>query len=186
MKTKQSKLKAFCTFLLSTSIFTACYENGEDIIYDFSPVVFQVYLHDEAGHDLLDSLSNYSISLDDVRVNMYEKCYPIVPKDTIVWSFSADDGQVSITRAYLPVPFVPYLTKDQSGYSIIIGEFAGDGNGSCTIQWNDKQTDELSYTTQIKYHSNGTLKNITRKSYLNDKQTLKTDSNILRYNIIAQ
>ena len=63
--------------ILSVCIYTACdSENGgRDIIWDITPVEFNIFITDSEGHDLLDSTYQGNL-IKDIQVSYQGEEYP--------------------------------------------------------------------------------------------------------------
>ncbi|MBP5765096.1 MAG: hypothetical protein J6W47_08265 [Bacteroidales bacterium] len=191
MKTKLPLLTGSMLFLLGTGMFTSCDEDPVDIIYDFAPIVLQVSLSDQEGHNLLDSTSAYAIDLQKVQISMYDQTFQLGLADSLFWQYvsvnapAANPSDVMQTRMYLAQPFQPFLRHDSVGWQIWIGEFDGaDAQNECTIRWNDRDEDRLSYKSTVHYKRNGELKSITRRYYLNGKEVAKTSDGWYHFHIV--
>ena len=186
MKTKFFSIGWMALCVWSLILFSSCDDDWHNYIYDFAPVYMQVSLTDDAGHDLLDTTSVYAIDMESVRVCMHGYMSDdtlSIYGDSIGWLYY-ETAETAPTRAYMPIPKRPFLSHDESGYYICIGEFAGDGLGECTVIWNDSAEDVLSCESKVHYRSNGKVKDITRRFYLNGKFVKKTSDLVFRYKIV--
>ena len=110
------RLKEITMTLLAVCLFTACdkeEENGHDLIWDIGPVVFNIFISDGEGNDLLDSTYQYNL-IKDVSVSYQGEEFPLLTERTF---------KQYQTRAYLPVFWGLVLERYYSRKTFTGGDF---------------------------------------------------------------
>ena len=175
-----TQLKTIILAALGVFLFAACdSESGEDVIWDITPVGFQIFITDNDGHDLLDSTFQNNL-LKDITVSCNGETYPV----TTEWDLSVAQYGKSLRRAYKPTFYglilrqywLPYHITYES-FLLSFGEFDGEENvdkREITLNLPNQQPISLSYKNSFKWKSDGSPKKNTR-FYLNNKE-LKDDA----------
>ena len=117
--------------ILSVCIYTACdSENGgRDIIWDITPVEFNIFITDSEGHDLLDSTYQGNL-IKDIPVSYQGEEYPPITDQEYYEKTYGNTG----TRAYMPIFYGLLLRQYWShktlngDFEMIFGEFDGTEN----------------------------------------------------------
>lgn len=168
MKTKHLLVFFFFTLLCAVG-FTACDDidtEGDDLIWDFYPIVLYISVQDADGNDLLNP---------DTPNNIAHQGIKAIYKETIY----EKDAPVSQTRAYLARLRGLQTIKSKEGvYFLTFGEFAGENtfdNEQVTIDWNDGTKDVLTFSSKLSWKSKKEPV-FDRKFCLNGKETEKKNS----------
>lgn len=144
--------KSIGLFLLSIFCcinFTSCdpaNNEGDDLIWDFSPIVLYISVQDTQGNDLLNPLTKGSIANQGIKAiykgETYEKDAPLKER----------------TRAYMAY-FAGLQTEiNRDGkYYLTFGEFNGDqtfDNEKVEIDWNDgKEKSVITFSSKLTWKS---------------------------------
>lgn len=145
--TKSIGLFLLCIFCCIN--FTSCdpaNNGGDDLIWDFAPIVLYISVQDAQGNDLLNPLTKGSIANQGIKAiykgETYEKDAPLNER----------------TRAYMA-----YFTGLQTGvskdgkYYLTFGEFNGDhtfDNEKVEIDWNDgKEPSVITFSSKLTWKS---------------------------------
>lgn len=162
-------LAFFMFYLLSAICFTACDEldtEGDDMIWDFAPIVLYISVQDADGNDLLNPETPGNIANQGIKAiykdNIYEK-----------------DAPINSTKAYLARFMGLQTIKSKEGvYFLTFGEFQGEKtfeNEQVTIDWNDGTKDILTFSSKLSWKSKKEPV-FDRKFCLNGKETEKQSS----------
>lgn len=147
-------LKKIILCLLAVLSLTACDDViGNDVIYDYYPVVIDVAVSDSKGNDLLAD----SAFVDAVTIDYNGTRYSLERERKILSS-----------RAYLALLHYPYVVQypfsdNPSLNYICLGEWAGDSHWdeTLTINWPDGSKSTVAFTlkkygrTNAKYYLDG-------------------------------
>lgn len=168
MKTKHL-LVFFLSSLLCTVGFTACDEidtGGDDMIWDFYPIVLYISVQDADGNDLLNPDTQGSIANQGIKAIYKETIYE-------------KDAPVSQTRAYLAhFRGLQTIKSNEGVYFLTFGEFQGEktfDNEQVTIDWNDGTKDVLTFSSKLSWKSKKEPV-FDRKFCLNGNETEKQSS----------
>ena len=167
------RIKDFILAVMAVGLMTACgSEDGGGMIWDISPVEFDIFITDSEGHDLLDSTYQDNL-INDLSVTYQGKDYPLLTEQ------EAYNNQ-NLTREYLPVFWGLVLhNKDWSPlsytydlYEMDFGEFSGSEEVDkleITLNLPNHQQIRLAYSNNIRWTSNGEPE-INRVFYYNDQK----------------
>ena len=118
-------LRLSLLMLAAALMLTAC---------DFYPVIIDIHVEDEAGHNLLDPKSEYFIG-ENVQAVYDGQAYPM------------DMSYLTETKVYSPHMFGLRLMQDRllGYYHLQFGEFDGSESGdqTVTIVWPDGTSDTI-------------------------------------------
>lgn len=145
--TKSIGLFLLCIFCCIN--FTSCdpaNNGGDDLIWDFAPIVLYISVQDAQGNDLLNPLTKGSIANQGIKAiykgETYEKDAPLNER----------------TRAYMAyfTGLQTEVSKDGK-YYLTFGEFNGDhtfDNEKVEIDWNDgKEPSVITFSSKLTWKS---------------------------------
>lgn len=168
--------------LLAGVLLTACSSDEEDsslVVWDATPIQFNIQIKNEAGVDLLDS-TKHETFLKDVYVKMGDDTYPIEAEPT------------AGTRALRPTfkglvlhEYYSHRTFTYPGFwCLLFGEFDGAKSGSTTISlYVGNAMVNLSCTNEVSSNLKG-IPDISRKYYVNSQQVTDDAGNFGCYHFI--
>lgn len=145
--TKSIGLFLLCIFCCIN--FTSCdpaNNEGDDIIWDFAPIVLYISVQDAQGNDLLNPLTKGSIANQGIKAiykgETYEKDAPLKER----------------TRAYMAYFSGLQTEINRDGkYYLTFGEFNGDhtfDNEKVEIDWNDgKEKSVITFSSKLTWKS---------------------------------
>lgn len=145
---------------IAAGFFLLSCEKNEGLIWDFTPIEFQIRATDHSGKDLLDSQTEGNIVGNGFRV-LYDDNYFYLSDNAI---------ELNTTRYYMPNLYGTKITKDEMGYVLKLGEFDGQKNCDITdivVEWSDGSTDTFSFSNEVTWRKN--KPKIKRHFYHNDK-----------------
>lgn len=119
-----------------TLSLTSC--EKEEVIMDYVPVRIFINIHDAAGNDLLAPTAENSLR-GELTVTYGGETYTV-----------EKEPQRS-SRAYLAQLTEPYIKPGEKGYTLVLGEWAGNGrydNEQAVLNWPDGTHTTISFTLQ--------------------------------------
>lgn len=170
------RLKGIIIMILSVCIYTACdSENGgRDIIWDITPVEFNIFITDSEGHDLLDSTYQGNL-IKDLQVSYQGEEYPPITDQEYYEKTYGNTG----TRAYMPIfyglllrQYWSHKTFTNGDFEMIFGEFDGTENidhREIILNLPNNQQIRLAYKNSFRWKSNGDPEKNTQ-FYLNGQE----------------
>lgn len=172
------QLKEIIMMLFAVTLFAACDIEGSDVIWDISPVQFNIFITDSEGHDLLDSTRQNNL-LKEITVTYNGETYPV----TTEREFYQKQYAGVQTRAYMPTFYglilrqywLPYHQTYEC-YALMFGEFNGEENvdkREIILNLPNKEPIRLANKNSFRWKSNGDPQKQTQY-YLNG-QELKDD-----------
>ena len=164
---------------LSAGLYTSCDTSepgGNDMIYDFSPIVFKIFITDDDGHDLLDSTYQYNL-INDLSVTYQGKDYPLLTEQE---AYKEMNNYQVHTREYFPIfrglvlhnKYWSPLSYTYDLYEMDFGEFSGSENVDkleITLNLPNHQQVRLAYSNYLRWTSSGEPE-INRVFYYNDRE----------------
>ena len=173
------RLKEIIMILLAVNLFAACDVEKGDVIWDITPIEFNIFITDSKGHDLLDSTQQNNL-IHDITVSYEGKTYSVMTER----EFNEKQYGGAQTRAYMPLFYGLILRQrwlayhqTYESYMLQFGEFDGEENVNhreITLNLPNQQPIHLAYKNSFKWKSNGNPKKRTQ-FYLNG-QELKDDA----------
>ena len=164
--------------LLAASFLTACdNENGNnvDVIWDITPVYFEIFITDSEGHDLLNPDFQNNL-IKDITATYQGETYKVLTEQE-----QYEQRQGKATTRYYYAHFDGLTLRPQwnyntytydDNYELVFGEFGGDENVDMrefTINLSDGHQVTLSYSISFRWKRNGDPEKKT-KYYLNGQE----------------
>lgn len=164
-------LTLFAIFMLSSCLYS-CKESEEDMIWDYSPVDFEILVENSKGENLLDENVADNILNTKMYIIFQDERYEVYkgwPEGSIFPYRS--------TRVYMPIWYgafiAPYFFDyshwedvPERGNRLYVGEFFGDSNGETSFQLHlDGHEYKVAYTNKIVKPGK-----VDRHFFLNDKE----------------
>jgi hypothetical protein len=142
---KAKYLYGMLLLLLSATGFTACSDDGgDDMIWDFYPIILQIAAQDAQGNDLLNPETPGSIANSGIKAIYKGVTYE---KDSII----------NPTKAYMAHFGGLQTVKAENGqYFLTFGEFNGDDtfdHEEVVIDWNDGTKDVINFSSKLTWKS---------------------------------
>lgn len=175
-KTEMKRIKDFILAVMAVGLMTACgSENGGGMIWDISPVEFDIFITDSEGHDLLDSTYQDNLIKDDIYVSFEGKDYPLLTEQEY---YESQQNRVS-TRAYLAIfqglllrKYWSHKTFTSGDFEMNFGEFDGEESvdrREIILHLPDNKQIRLAYSNSFRWKSNGNPDKNTQ-FYVNDQE----------------
>ena len=169
------QFKKIIMITLAVCLFAACdSEGGSDVIWDVSPVEFNIFIADSDGQDLLDSTRQNNL-IKDITVSYQGETYPVLTER----EFNEKQYGSAQTRAYMPLFYGLILRQSWShktfthgDFMLVFGEFDGRENinkREVTLHFPNGHQAVLSYSNSFEWKSNGEPKKST-VFYLDGKE----------------
>lgn len=131
---REIKKKGFLFILITVICYglTSC-KNDENLIIDYSPVIYDILVVDSNGNNLLENSTPGNILDTEMFIEMNGERYDVIYGHP----YEPEGPFPSKTRASLPrwfKPFIasywyPYPVLPEIGNRLYIGEFPGDARG---------------------------------------------------------
>lgn len=115
-------------------------ENYDDIIVDYSPVEFYIFVENEDGVDLLNVQNEAALDLNTIKLYYKDKEYTLTQEES------------NATRACHPHFYGVKLEEKDGQCCLYVGEFEGGYDielNSFTIDWGNGSVDTFSYSNKI-------------------------------------
>ena len=159
---KNSFFLLICAFLL---MLTGCSSDDErDIIWDISPVEFNIFITDSEGHDLLDSTYQGNL-IKDIHVSYQGEDYPPITEQEYYEKTYGNTG----TRAYMPIFYGLLLRQYWSHKTFTNGDFESIDKREILLNLPNNQQIRLGYKNSFRWKSNGDPEKNTQ-FYLNGQE----------------
>ena len=125
------RLKETIIMMLAVCLFAACdSEGGKDVIWDITPVEFNIFVTDSQGNDLLDSTRQNNV-IKDISVSYNGETYSVMTEQDY---YEKQFGKAQ-TRYYMPHfyglilhQYWSHKSYSSGDFELLFGEFDGTEN----------------------------------------------------------
>ncbi|MCH5241975.1 MAG: hypothetical protein J1F67_06080 [Muribaculaceae bacterium] len=150
---KRLQFWEFIGSILIALTFTSCNDN-DDVIWDYSPVIFEVLVENSQDENLLDENTAGNILGTEMYVIFENEKFDVTygwPDDPYFpYPYSSRAYMPSWWGAFIAPYFYDYSDLHTRGNRLYIGEFFGDSYGETKFElYLDGHRYEISYTNKI-------------------------------------